>query len=519
MNNQEKQQSILEAALATASSIADGEVAAAAQIMLNYQQQHQDPQQQAGGGEVGASSIDQHDYPYDQELTAQGASHAENFEHHHQHEHDVNQVFYSEDTNTAMQQQNIEPSVYDTAIEAAKESYNIPPYETAGTLTTDGGTAVTDALIGEYFNINTTDVKERQQSMVTDSEVQYHDHSHAHVDHALDTSADVNHPAPIQGFNHIQYQEQQVVQVQQPLHPVPQPQTLPTQHMISHGQPIHELGIPNLPPLANTNFADATTNSISTTTRDNIDAIRARKEMDALVQQQSEVNKALKYAEHEFQRAQELLEKAKANKVLVDERVNDAANTLTDGLLKEHSNWNTMYAKLVKFKEKEGHCDVARNPYRSSSKKAKRDKDSLVQNELQTELVALGTWVGQNRLELDRILLLIFCAITKTACLHYRAHARRPDDHPDRIEPYKVIALNRLGFDWEPRENYWMEMYEHLKRYLEQNGKMPPRLINNQKYPLGQWCDTQLENYRQFQKGSKKAYITQEKIDMLNNIG
>ena len=101
-----------------------------------------------------------------------------------------------------------------------------------------------------------------------------------------------------------------------------------------------------------------------------------------------------------------------------------------------------------------------------------------------------------------------------------RNNARRPPDHQDRIEPYKVIALNRIGFDWHPRENYWMEMYEQLKLYLEQNnGKMPPRTINKQKYPLGQWCESQLENYRQFQKGSKKAYITQEKIDMLTAVG
>jgi hypothetical protein len=115
----------------------------------------------------------------------------------------------------------------------------------------------------------------------------------------------------------------------------------------------------------------------------------------------------------------------------------------------------------------------------------------------QNEIIALGTWVGQTRLQ-----------------------ARRPIGHPDHIEPYKVIALNRLGFDWQPRENYWMYMYKQLKLYLEQNnGKMPPRQINLEKNPLGMWCDTQLENYRQFMKGSSKAYITQEKIDMLNAIG
>ena len=101
-----------------------------------------------------------------------------------------------------------------------------------------------------------------------------------------------------------------------------------------------------------------------------------------------------------------------------------------------------------------------------------------------------------------------------------RLGARRPIGHPDRIEPYKVIALDRIGFDWQPRENYWMDMYQQLKLYLQQNnGKMPSRCINGQKNPLGQWCETQVENYRQFNKGEKKAYISEEKISMLNDIG
>ena len=36
--------------------------------------------------------------------------------------------------------------------------------------------------------------------------------------------------------------------------------------------------------------------------------------------------------------------------------------------------------------------------------------------------------------------------------------------------------------------------------------------------PSNRWCDTQLDNYRKIQKG-KTRYISQEKIDMLNQIG
>ena len=85
---------------------------------------------------------------------------------------------------------------------------------------------------------------------------------------------------------------------------------------------------------------------------------------------------------------------------------------------------------------------------------------------------------------------------------------------------YTVIIAIRLGFDWEPRENYWMDMYQQLRAYLAKSGgKMPPRFINNQKFALGQWCDTQLDNYRKLQSGKKGAYITPRKIEMLEKIG
>ena len=48
---------------------------------------------------------------------------------------------------------------------------------------------------------------------------------------------------------------------------------------------------------------------------------------------------------------------------------------------------------------------------------------------------------------------------------------------------------------------------------------MPPRFIDNKKFALGQWCDTQPDNYRKLQSGKKGAYITPRKIEMLEQIG
>lgn len=225
------------------------------------------------------------------------------------------------------------------------------------------------------------------------------------------------------------------------------------------------------------------------------EASHARQAMNALLKQQSNANLEIIRAEEDLKRAQERLDAAQQNRVTIDERIIAGAESLTDALLKENTRWNAMYRKLVAYKEQYGHCDVQRNPFRvdNGGKKVKRRQHDAESS----EQLSLGTWVGQ-----------------------IRAEVRRPANHPERLEPYKVIALNRIGFDWQPRANYWMEMYEQLKEYLQKSGgKMPPRVIKNEKFALGVWCESQLDNYRKFNSGKKGGHITQEKIDMLNQIG
>lgn len=366
------------------------------------------------------------------------------------------------------------PSVYETALEAVKHSYNILPTNTNTSVAETQNNDMVNALIGEYFGQNESE-----------SIGVHHDHSQAHTEHSIDVSVPADSktlPEQVHGFNHVNTSYQLNQPVQQLPAAIQQEQTAPVQNMAASQHIISEASQQKI-----------AIDLVSTTTRDNVDSIRSRREMNAILQERTKAEEAVKLATEELQRARNNLEKAKDKKAQVDEQVIQTANALTDGLLKENSKWNDMYSKLVNFKEKYGHCDVTRNPYRSSSKQKMRDKESAEQN----ELITLGTWVGRTRLA-----------------------ARQPPGHPDRLEPYKVVALNRIGFEFEPRENYWMSMYDQLKVHLEENdGKMPLRVVNGEKNPLGQWCETQCENYKQFQKGSKKAYITQERIDLLDKIG
>ncbi|KAL7551688.1 hypothetical protein ACHAWF_014874 [Thalassiosira exigua] len=240
-----------------------------------------------------------------------------------------------------------------------------------------------------------------------------------------------------------------------------------------------------------------------------------RKRMDALLAEQRRAALDVASAEEAHRRASVRLAEARSRGDDADARVRSAAEELADDLLAEDTRWNAMYRKLATHRDECGHCNVAR-PLREResgargerggsadgqggppSRKRKYSRRSSSSDDGDSRLRSLGTWVGQVRLD-----------------------ARRPPGHPERLEPYKVVALDRLGFEWEPRENYWTDMYEQLHRYLQESGgKMPPRYVKNIKFPLGQWCDTQLDNYRKFAAGRKGAYITQEKIDMLNAIG
>mmetsp|Transcript_16765 Transcript_16765/g.24849 ORF Transcript_16765/g.24849 Transcript_16765/m.24849 type:complete len:397 (-) Transcript_16765:1399-2589(-) len=61
----------------------------------------------------------------------------------------------------------------------------------------------------------------------------------------------------------------------------------------------------------------------------------------------------------------------------------------------------------------------------------------------------------------------------------------------------------------------WMEKFEELKQFHKIHGNF---LVPQSDRSLGSWVNTVRQQYRFYMDG-KKSYITQHKIDMLNNIG
>jgi hypothetical protein len=212
--------------------------------------------------------------------------------------------------------------------------------------------------------------------------------------------------------------------------------------------------------------------------------IEARSKMNTLLQQQREVENDVQEAKMNLIHAQNHLLSCEKNQEAMEHLVYTTAEELTDSLLQLKTTWNMMYEKLVQYKDKYGNCDVKR---------------TLLPHEkvANPDLISLGAWVGRIRSEARK--------------------PKRGHNNSERMmEPYKIIALKRQGFDFEPRENYWLENYNKLKEYMAEhgNGKMPSR----RKSALGTWCDGQIIAYNKFMNGNL-SYITQKKIDLLNDIG
>jgi hypothetical protein len=145
--------------------------------------------------------------------------------------------------------------------------------------------------------------------------------------------------------------------------------------------------------------------------------------MDELLEEQKRAQLELNRAEEEVRRAKVLLDDATQHKLNIDARVKALTESSVDAFLNENNKWNEMYKRLVEYKQAHGHCHLMRSPkqqqqpQRNKSVGMKKTKSS---SEKGTTLQALGAWASQARLD-----------------------ARRPEGHPDRLESYKVLALDR----------------------------------------------------------------------------
>jgi len=141
------------------------------------------------------------------------------------------------------------------------------------------------------------------------------------------------------------------------------------------------------------------------------------------------------------------------------------------------SAWNKRFNELKAYKEKYGRTNVP-NKYEENKE--------------------LGRWVSNQRTEYKKFKKNGKAKITK-----------------ERIE-----MLNSIDFEWVAQndESLWNRRFTELKDYKEKFGdtKVPYDFKDN--IQLGQWVSTQRYQCKIYKKNGK-AFITPERIQMLNSIG
>ena len=136
-------------------------------------------------------------------------------------------------------------------------------------------------------------------------------------------------------------------------------------------------------------------------------------------------------------------------------------------------NWDKNYYALEEYYKKNGNIDV---PFGYETK----------------EGLKLGSWLHNQR----------------------KAYKGK-DNH--RITKDQIQLLNDLGMRWEVQKENWDKNYYALEEYYKKNGNIdiPENYVTQEGVKLGSW----LNNQRSAYKGKGKSKITEDQIQLLNDLG
>ena len=185
---------------------------------------------------------------------------------------------------------------------------------------------------------------------------------------------------------------------------------------------------------------------------------------DTLVRHGSQLGRWVATQRNQYQ----LLQKGMDSQ-LTDERIENL-NQIGFVWDAQEAAWDEKFAELVSYKEMHGNTLV-----RQGSK--------------------LGNWVSTQR-DLFRL-------------LQEGKHSHLTDE--------RIQRLNQIGFVWDAHEAAWEENFAELVEFKATHGHTDvPRSWKSQQ--LFQWVSKQRREYRKLKEG-KKAFITEERIERLNQIG
>lgn len=157
--------------------------------------------------------------------------------------------------------------------------------------------------------------------------------------------------------------------------------------------------------------------------------------------------------------------------------------------------WEASFQLLCKYKERHGDCLVPR-----LSDFPMDDEQENAENQKENSGISprhLGEWVNKQRM----------------------LRREMEEGQPSTMTAERIAKLDSLGFDWNPKESHWEELYSHLKRYHRQHGhcNVPQLATVEGHVRLGKWVQQQRIQYKLLQQG-KRSRMTQKRIEMLEQI-
>ena len=173
------------------------------------------------------------------------------------------------------------------------------------------------------------------------------------------------------------------------------------------------------------------------------------------------------------------LDDAKTRLADAEAQYSQALGSVDSAELKEPSQWNTMYKKLLDFRAEHGHCLV---PHSTKGNK---------------ELTSLGRWVANQR-------------------VFYKMHQDGKQGH---IKPQRIHLLEKIDFVWNVNDMIWDNKLQELIKYKEENGTcdVPPKCSKEHK-KLRNWVELQRQQYR-LHRAKRTTSLSLERINKLESMG
>ena len=173
------------------------------------------------------------------------------------------------------------------------------------------------------------------------------------------------------------------------------------------------------------------------------------------------------------------LDDAKTRLADAEAQYSQALGSVDSAELKEPSQWNTMYKKLLDFRAEHGHCLV---PHSTKGNK---------------ELTSLGRWVANQR-------------------VFYKMHQDGKQGH---IKPQRIHLLEKIDFVWNVNDMIWDNKLQELIKYKEENGTcdVPPKCSKEHK-KLRNWVELQRQQYRLY-RAKRTTSLSLERISKLEDMG